>query len=145
MFEVSPPHGRIFLAEQVVLSKEEYSQQKKQDNTEEIQEAKKWGLTVEQLRHQAELLSKENKERDKVCEQKRDAADEMSIGGRGERRGDEDLFSQRNTRGKYRIGPEGTLDLGQEAIRYQQLEFERLANEFKKQKLHDNQVYHLIT
>ena len=70
LFKIDPNHGKIFLAEQVVLSEEEYSKQKEQDNTEEIQEAKKWGLSIEEFKRQEELLSRGNKERDKVFKQR---------------------------------------------------------------------------
>ena len=129
-----------------MLSDEEYLQQKKQDNTEETKEAKKWGVSVEELKRQEELLSKGNKERDKVHEHKRETLptttkqeeEEITTGGRGERRGSEDLLSQHKE--KTPIGPEGTLNLGEESIRDQQLAYERLTNQFKRQKSHENEV-----
>ncbi len=150
MFKVAPNHGRIFLAEQIVLSHEEYTEQKEQDNTDERVEAKKWGVSVDELKLQEELLSKGNKERDKIHEQKRDTLpttnedeEKATTGGRGvDRRESEDL-RQNKERGISPIGPEGTLHLGDESIRNQQLEYERLANRFKRQNSHDNEQVHI--
>ena len=121
------------------LSDEEYSQQKKQDNTEETKEAKKWGLSVEELKRQDELLSKGNKERDKEHEHKRETLpattkqeeEEMYTGVRGERRVSKDLLSQHK---------EKSPNLGEESIRNQQLEYERLSNQFRRQKSYENEV-----
>ena len=40
MFHVDPNRGRIFLPEHVVLSKEEYRQQKREEQSSEAKEAK---------------------------------------------------------------------------------------------------------
>ena len=65
MFSITPNHSRLFLPEQLVLHIDEYTKQKQEDNTYEVQEAKKWGLSVEEYRAQEEMLSKINEERDK--------------------------------------------------------------------------------
>ena len=148
-FEVAPNHGRIFLAEQVVLSVEEYTEQKEQDNTDERKEAKKWGLSVEELKLQQKMLSKGNKKINEEYEQMRQTlpatkedGEKVITGGRGVDRKKSEDIRQNKERGISPIGPEGTLHLGDESIRNQQQEYERLANRFKRQNFHDNeQVY----
>ena len=148
LFQVAHNHGRIFLAEQVVLSVEEYTEQKKEDNTDERKEAKKWGLSVDELNLQEEMLSKGNKKKNEEYEQKRQTLpnedeEKATTGGRGvDRRGSEDL-RQNKERGISPFGPEDTLHLGDESIRNQQLEYERLANRFKRQNSHDNEQVHI--
>ena len=65
MFPVAPNHSRLFLPEQLVLHIDEYIKQKQKDNTYEVREAQKWGLSVEEYRAQEEMLSKRNEEKNK--------------------------------------------------------------------------------
>ncbi len=146
LFKVAPNHGKIFLAEQVVLSVEEYAEHKKEDNTLESREAKKWGLSVDELNLQEEMLSKGNKKINEEYEQMRQTlpgtnedGEKIITGGRGvDRRGSEDI-RQNKERGISAIGPEGTLHFDDESIRNQQLEYERLANQYER---HDNDQVH---
>ena len=50
----------MFLPGQLVLHIDEYTKQKQENNTREAKEAQKWGLSVEELRAQEEMLSKRN-------------------------------------------------------------------------------------
>ena len=62
-------------------SVEEYTEQKKQDNTDERLEAKKWGVSVDEWKLQEELLSKGNKKRDEtqICEIPLNAPDNKQV------------------------------------------------------------------
>ncbi len=123
-----------------MLSVEEYAEQKEQDSTDERKEAKKWGLSVEELKLQEEMLSKGNKKINEEYERKRRALpvtnedDEKAItGGIGvDRRGSEDI-RQNKERGISPFGPEGTLHLSDESLKNQRVEYERLANRNKRQ------------
>ncbi len=127
-----------------MLSVEEYAEQKKEDNTDERKEAKKWGLSVDELNLQEEMLSKGNKKINEEFEQKRQTLpnedeDKATTGGRGvDRRGSEDLRQNKVTP----IGPEGTLNLGTESLKNQQLEYERLTNQNKRQNSHEIEQVH---
>ena len=50
----------------MVLKAEEYAKQKQEDNTFEAQEAKKWGMSVDEYKEQMEMMRKaeDGKERD---------------------------------------------------------------------------------
>ena len=63
-FKVPSNHSRVYLPEQLVLHIDEYTKQKQEDNTYEVQEAKKWGLSVEEYRLQKELLEKAKRDHD---------------------------------------------------------------------------------
>ena len=65
LFVVSSTHSRVFLPEQLVLHIDDYTKQKQKDNTYEVREAKKWGMSVEEYRTQEEMLSKGNEKSDK--------------------------------------------------------------------------------
>ena len=64
-----------------MLSVEEYTEQKKQDNTDERIEAKKWGVSVDELKLQEEMLSKGNKKRNDTqkCEMPLNAPDNKQV------------------------------------------------------------------
>ncbi len=75
-----------------MLSEKEYTEQKKEDNTDERKEAKKWGLSVDELKLQQEMISKGNKKRDDTQKKKK------KLDNRGERRAsDPSLFTVGNT------------------------------------------------
>ena len=63
-FKVSSNHSRVYLPEQLVLHIDEYTKQKQEDNTFEVQEAKKWGLNVEEYGLQKELIEKAKRNHD---------------------------------------------------------------------------------
>ena len=65
LFSVTSNHSRVFLPELLVLHVDEYTKQKQENNTFEVQEAQKWGLSVEGYRAQEEITSKGNEKSDK--------------------------------------------------------------------------------
>ena len=76
LFPVTSNHSRVFLPEQLVLHIDEYTKQKQKDNTYEVREAKKWGMSVEEYRAQKEMLSKGNEKSDK---QKHDKSKNVEV------------------------------------------------------------------
>ena len=57
LFHVASNHSRIFLPEALVVHTEQYDKQKREDDSHEVQEARKWGLSVEEYRKQKEGLN----------------------------------------------------------------------------------------
>ena len=49
----------------MVLKVEEYAKQKQEENIYEAQEAKKWGMSVDEYREQIEMMKKAEDEREK--------------------------------------------------------------------------------
>ena len=56
LFHVASNHSRLFLPEALVLSTEEYGKQKREDDSHEAQEARKWGMSVEEYRKQKDMI-----------------------------------------------------------------------------------------
>ncbi len=137
LFPVSPNHGRIFLAEQLVLLEEEYRQQKREERSTEVVEAKKWGLSVDELSRQEEILSAVHKGGSQVCDNKkpsvpatRQEEEKCGISGtRAATRGDKAVP----------IGPEGTVLLCEESLLKQRQEYEKLEGQHNSQSPYDQQ------
>ena len=57
-FNVPDGHSRLYLPEAMVLKVKEYAKQKQENNTFEAQEAKKWGMSIDEYREQIEMMRK---------------------------------------------------------------------------------------
>ena len=136
MFPITPNHSRVFLPELLVLHIDEYTKQKQENNTTEVKEAKKWGMSVEELRAQKEMMSKGNEERDKdhktrvnFHDNQHNIEEKCTTGGKPE-----DLFPP--------MGPGDSVMqvLGEDTIRLQQEEYERFQREHKRRHSEDIEV-----
>ena len=135
-----PTHGRIFLAEQLVLLEDEYRQQKREEQSTEAVKAKKWGMSVEELHRHNETLSELSKGGTQVQDNKkpsvpttRQEKEERSTTGTGAAARDDKDAS---------IGPEGTLNLSEESLLNQQQEYEKLESQHNSQKHYNRQRSH---
>ena len=141
MFKVPHNHGRIFLAEQLVLLKEEYQQQKREEQSAIAVEAKKWGVSVEELTTQAEILSAVHKGgTPQVCDNTKPSVpatkqEEKECGTTGTGAATRD---DKNVP----IGPEGTILFSEESLLVQQQEYEDLKDQHNSQKPYDQGPSH---
>ena len=136
LFPVTPNHSRVFLPELLVLHIDEYTKQKQENNTTEVKEAKKWDLSVEEYRAQKEMLSKGNEGRDKDHKTRVDFPDNQhnieekcTTGGKPE-----DSFPAMGP------GDSVTQVLGEDTIRLQREEYERVQREHKRRYSEDIEV-----
>ena len=125
LFPVTPNHSRVYLPEQLVLHIDEYTKQKQENNTYEVQEAKKWNLSVEEYRAQMEMLSKGNEDRD--------TDHKTTVNLHDNKQHDEENLA---------MGPGDSvrLVLGEDTIRLQREEYERVQREPKRRHSEDIEV-----
>ena len=72
-------HGRLFLPEPLVLSTDEYAKlQKEEESILEAQEAKKWGMSVNEYREQLAFMRKAEKRKENELKHKSYLADHKS-------------------------------------------------------------------
>ena len=71
LFSVASNHGRLFVLEQLVLSEDEYRENIKKDKDHEVQEAKRWKMSLEEYRMQRNWIEESTKNRKEVdpCEE----------------------------------------------------------------------------
>ena len=124
----------MFLPEQLVLHIDEYTKQKQENNTFEVKEAQKWGLSVEEYRAQNKMLLKRNEEKNKDHDNRPILPDNqeehLAVGGKPD-----DSFPP--------MGPGDSVRqiLGEDKIRLQTEEYERIQREQKrKHSLEDYEV-----
>ncbi len=123
-----------------MLLEEEYQQHKRKEHSTEAVEAKKWGLSVDELSRQREILSELSKGGTQVQDNKKPSVpatrleeEEHGTTGTGvATRDDKDVP----------IGPEGTLLLGEESLLKQRQEYEKLEGEHNSQRPYDQQQSH---
>ena len=134
LFSITPNHSQLFLPEQLVLHIDEYTKQKQEDNTYEVQEAKKWGLSVEEYRAQKKMLLKRNEEKNKDHDNKpilpENQEDCLAVGGKR----DDSITPMR---------PGDSIEqvLGEDTIRLQREEYERIQREqIRRHSLEDYEV-----
>ena len=130
-----PTHGRIFLAEQLVLLEEEYRQHKRGEHSTEVVEAKKFGLSIDELHRQNEILSELYK--GVLCDNMKPATkqEEKECGTTGTgaaTRDDKDVP----------IGSDGTVHLSEESLLNQRQEYEDLKDQHNSQKPYDQGPSH---
>ena len=68
-------HGRLFLPEPLVLHAEQYAKQKQEEGTFDAQEAKKWGMSLDEYREQMQIVAE--------TENKKESQEETSAAGVG--------------------------------------------------------------
>ena len=126
----------MYLPEQLVLHTDEYTKQKQEDNTFEVKEAQKWGLSVEEYRTQKEMLSKRNEEKNKdhdsrpILPDNQQNEENLATGG-----GPDDSIPP--------MGPGDSVReiLGKDKVQLQREEYERIEREQKrKHSLEDYEV-----
>ncbi len=123
-----------------MLLEDEYRQQKREEHSTEAVEAKKWGLSVDELSRQEEILSAVHKGGSPVQNNKKPSVpatrleeEEHGTTGTGvATRVDKDVP----------IGPEGTVLLSEESLLEQQQEYEKLKGEHNSQRPYDQQRSH---
>ena len=135
-----PTHGRIFLAEQLVLLEEEYRQHKREEHSAEVVEAKKFGLSVDELHRQREMMSAVQKEGAQVCDNKKPSV--PSIRQENEERGTTGTGAATRDNKDVPIGPEGTVHLSEESLLNQRQEYEKLEGQHNSQRHYDRQRSH---
>ena len=132
----------MYLPEQLVLHIDEYTKQKQENNTREVQEVQKWGLSVEEYRAQNKMLSKSNEEKNKDHENRPiipDIADnqqndeEKLAGG-----GSDDSFLP--------MGPGDSVReiLGKDKVQLQREEYEGIQREHKRKHSLEDSMYEVI-
>ena len=77
LFPVASGHSRLFLPEVLVLYPDEYDKHKQESNTFEAQEAKKWGIEVDEYREQIDELKKRESERQREFVEQRKKHEEQ--------------------------------------------------------------------
>ena len=125
----------MYLPEQLVLHIDEYTKQKQENNTYEVREAQKWGLSVEEYRTQKEMLSKMNEEKNKDHDNRpilpENQEEHLAVGGKR----DDSITPMRP-------GDSIKQVLGEDEIRLQRKEYERIQRERKKK--HSLEDYEVI-
>ena len=123
----------MFLPEQLVLHIDEYTKQKQENNTYEVQEAKKWTISIEEYRAQNEMMSKGNESRDKEFNTRVNLPENQQIN-------EENLAVGGKPDDPMRLGESITQIVGEDNIREQQEEYKRIQRENKRRKSEDFEV-----
>ena len=79
LFHVASNHSRLFLPEALVVHTDQYDKQKREDDSHEAQEARKWGLSVEEYRKQKEMIRVPQKGKHKEIDERIMRTGEASI------------------------------------------------------------------
>ena len=85
LFPISSGHSRLFLPEVLVLYPDEYAKHEQETITFEAQEAKKWGLGIDEYREQIDELRKRESERQrKFVEQRKKHEEHQEVNTLGQ-------------------------------------------------------------
>ena len=126
LFPVSSNHSRVYLPERLVLHIDEYTKQKQENNTTEVMEAKKWGLSVEEYRAQMELISKGNEEIHKDH-------DNRPI-----------LINNQQNEENLAAGGKPSVPIGKDKMQLQREEYEIIQREQKRKQSLEDYMYEVI-
>ena len=79
--EIGKNHGILFLPEPLVLHAEQYAKQKQVEGTFEAQEARKWGMSLDEFREQMQIIAEMEMKQSLI--RGNDQQEETSVAGVG--------------------------------------------------------------